>query len=77
MLIAPCKVAYQSWIGKGIQFVAKVEYNTYLWHMILFANLKNTSVLFNELAQKTALGTALGLIVVAIAVGYVSTKLTN
>lgn len=77
LLIAPCKVAYQSWIGKGIQFVAKVEYNTYLWHMILFANLKNTSVLFNELAQKTALGTALGLMVVAIAVGYVGTKLSN
>lgn len=78
LLIEPCQwPAYKSWLGKFIQFVAKVEYNTYLWHMILFGNLKATSLLFNELSQSNPILTVCLLMILALIVGYFATLLTN
>lgn len=77
LLMVPCEFQYQNWLGKGLQFVARNEYNTYLWHMVLFSNLINTSALFNEFAQKLPFATAMGMIVLAIMVGTISTNLTS
>lgn len=77
VLISPCTINYDTWYGKPIQFIAKVEYHTYLWHMILFENLKNTSELFSELSKHFPLGTAVGMMVLSIGVGYVSLMLIN
>ena len=77
LFISPCTVDYDTWYGKPIQFIAKVEYHTYLWHMVLFENLKNTSGLFNGLAQHFPLGTAIGMMALSIGVGYISLMLTN
>lgn len=77
LLMVPCKIAYQNWLGKGLQFVARNEYNTYLWHMALFGNLMNTSGLFNEFAQNIPFITALGMMALAVIVGSIVTKLTT
>lgn len=77
LLISPCQLSYNSCLGRGIQFVASVEYNTYLWHMILFGNLKNTSELFNILVSKNAVLAVIVLIFLALMVGFISTIVTQ
>lgn len=77
LLIIPCTFNYHGWLGRVFQFIAKNEYNTYLWHMVLFGNLRSSSALFNELADKTAFGTSMGMIVLSIVVGALCTKLTS
>lgn len=77
LLMAPCRIEYKSLVGRTIQFVSKVEYNTYLWHMVLFGNIKNTSALYFELAERTPLGAACVMMLLAIIVGYFSTLIMN
>ena len=70
LLIRSCEFHYKSWVGKSIQLVASIEYNTYLWHMILFENLKSTSELFNVFMAKNPLITAIFLVFLALFVGF-------
>lgn len=77
IIISPLTFKYDTLLGRTIQFVSKVEYNTYLWHMVLFQNIKNTSYGFNVIAEKYPLLTIMFMILLAVLVGYVSTLLTE
>ena len=77
IIISPLTFKYDTLLGRTIQFVSKVEYNTYLWHMVLFQNIKNTSYGFNAIAEKYPLLTIMFMMLLAVLVGYVSTLLTE
>lgn len=69
---------YQSVGGKVIQFIAKYEYGIYLWHMILIGNF----MIFQPdwyiwLQDNVPYGLMVIMLILAVSVGWISTKLTS
>lgn len=77
IIITPFTIKYDTLFGRAIQLISKVEYNTYLWHMVLFQNIKNTSYGFTVIAEKYPLLAIISMMLLAVLVGYFSTLLTE
>lgn len=67
---------YTSWPGRFVQFVAGVEYNTYLWHMILISSMAASGWYQRMVQQQPYLLTAI-MFLLALGVGKLSTVLTT
>lgn len=76
-LVSQLKLSFNSFVGKGIQTVAKYEYGIYLWHMIIMGNISANSSAFTFLAEKCNVLLLIMMIVLAIGGGIISTKLVE
>ena len=74
MLVFYAPFTYESVLGKGIQLVARYEYNTYLWHMILLTNIQGSAWYQWGLSKSPVILTII-LYILALNVGAMLTKL--
>lgn len=73
LLASKMKFEYRSYLGRGIQFVARYEYGIYLWHMILFQAFSTSGVnWWIQLSEAAPFCLVMIMIMVSVLVGYLS-----
>lgn len=73
ILLSGATFGFHSWAGRFVQFIAKYEYGTYLWHMVIFGKFQAYGVTwFVALSEKAPYALLPVMVMIAISVGYLS-----